>query len=142
MSVIYRRSMAYLDKFVPPKYAPLWNHPADHNEATKPFYLTCRIDAISFAGPKTIFFWSPWFKWGLVIAGLSDVQRPAETVSVSQSAALAVTGIIWSRYCLVITPINYNLCAVNVFVALVGSYQFQRAARQVLGGYAPHLFLL
>ncbi|XP_052119501.1 uncharacterized protein LOC127748754 [Frankliniella occidentalis] len=108
MSVIYRRSMAYLDKFVPPKYAPLWNHPA---------------------GPKTIFFWSPWFKWGLVIAGLSDVQRPVETVSLSQSAALSVTGLIWSRYCLVITPINYNLCAVNVFVALVGTYQAQRALR-------------
>lgn len=28
MAAIYRRSMAYLDKFVPPKYAPLWNHPA------------------------------------------------------------------------------------------------------------------
>ena len=66
---------------------------------------------------------------GLVIAGLSDVQRPVETVSVSQSAALSVTGIIWSRYCLVITPINYNLCAVNVFVALVGTYQTQRALR-------------
>lgn len=111
MSVIYRRSMAYLDKFVPPKYAPLWNHPA---------------------GPKTIFFWSPWFKWGLVIAGLGDLQRPAETVSVPQSLALSVTGLIWSRYTLVITPVNYNLCAVNVFVALLGTYQAQRALRYQL----------
>ncbi|XP_034253362.1 mitochondrial pyruvate carrier 4-like [Thrips palmi] len=111
MSVIYRRSMAYLDKFVPPKYAPLWNHPA---------------------GPKTIFFWSPWFKWGLVVAGLSDLKRPVESVSLPQSLALSVTGLIWSRYCLVITPINYNLCAVNVFVAMVGTYQVQRAARYQL----------
>lgn len=103
--------MAYLDKFVPPKYAPLWNHPA---------------------GPKTIFFWSPWFKWGLVIAGLGDLQRPAETVSVPQSLALSVTGLIWSRYTLVITPVNYNLCAVNVFVALLGTYQAQRALRYQL----------
>lgn len=64
-----------------------------------------------------------------MIAGLSDIKRPVETVSVPQSAALAVTGLIWSRYCLVITPINYNLSAVNVFVALVGTYQTQRAVR-------------
>ncbi|CAI8025179.1 Mitochondrial pyruvate carrier 2 [Geodia barretti] len=44
------------------------------------------------AGPKTIFFWAPTFKWGLVVAGLADVTRPAEKLSLQQSGALAATG--------------------------------------------------
>ncbi|RLU21707.1 hypothetical protein DMN91_006083 [Ooceraea biroi] len=50
------------------------------------------------AGPTTIFFWAPMFKWGLVIAGLGDINRPAHTISLSQTASLMVTGAIWSRY--------------------------------------------
>lgn len=34
------------------------------------------------AGPKTIFFWAPMAKWALVIAGLKDMNRPADKVSV------------------------------------------------------------
>lgn len=64
---------------------------------------------------------------GLVGAGLSDLQRPAETISVSQSGSLAATGFIWSRYCLVIIPKNYSLCAVNVFVGLTQAFQLYRA---------------
>ncbi|XP_049807258.1 uncharacterized protein LOC126249628 [Schistocerca nitens] len=111
MSQLYLRTIAFFDKRVPPKLRPLWEHPA---------------------GPKTIFFWSPFFKWGLVIAGLSDLQRPVETISISQSSALAVTGMIWSRYCLVIIPKNYSLCSVNVFVALTGLYSLSRAIRHQL----------
>jgi hypothetical protein len=71
----------------------LWNHPA---------------------GPKTIFFWAPAMKWGLVIAGLGDLQRPADKLSLPQTFALAMTGMIWSRYSLVITPKNWSLFGVNV----------------------------
>jgi hypothetical protein len=78
------------------------------------------------AGPKTIFFWAPSFKWGLVIAGIADVARPAEKLSMLQSSALAATGTIWSRYSLVIIPKNYNLFAVNVFVAITGYFQLYR----------------
>ncbi|XP_067012942.1 uncharacterized protein [Anabrus simplex] len=106
MSFIYRKTIAFADRFVPPKLQPLWNHPA---------------------GPKTIFFWSPLFKWGLVIAGLGDIQRPAEKLSIPQSAALSATGLIWSRYSLVIIPKNWSLFSVNVFVALTGLYSLGRA---------------
>ncbi|VEN54012.1 unnamed protein product [Callosobruchus maculatus] len=106
MSVIYQKSMAALDKFVPNKLRPLWMHPA---------------------GPKTIFFWAPVFKWGLVIAGIADLQRPADKISVSQCGALLATGVIWSRYSLVIIPKNYSLFSVNVFVALTQCYQMYRA---------------
>ncbi|CAG2062743.1 unnamed protein product, partial [Timema podura] len=51
----------------------------------------------------------------LVIAGLSDLSRPAEKLSVPQSAALSATGLVWSRYSMVIIPKNWSLFSVNVF---------------------------
>jgi len=80
------------------------------------------------AGPKTVFFWAPLMKWALVAAGLKDLARPAEKLSVSQNVALAATGFIWVRYSLVITPINYSLAAVNFFVGLSGLSQLGRIA--------------
>lgn len=106
MSLVYRKAIQVADKFVPQKFRPLWNHPA---------------------GPKTIFFWAPAFKWGLVVAGIGDLNRPADKLSVSQSGALAATGLIWSRYSLVIIPKNWNLFSVNVFVAITSLYQLARA---------------
>lgn len=41
------------------------------------------------AGPKTIFFWAPAMKWSLVIAGLGDIGRPVEKLSLTQNIALA-----------------------------------------------------
>ncbi|KAI8994078.1 UPF0041-domain-containing protein [Trametes punicea] len=78
------------------------------------------------AGPKTVFFWAPLMKWCLVAAGLKDLSRPAEKLSVSQNLALAATGFIWVRYSLVITPINYSLAAVNFFVGSTGLGQLSR----------------
>ncbi|KAI5645839.1 mitochondrial pyruvate carrier 2-like [Phthorimaea operculella] len=106
MSKIYKAIVTVADKVVPSTLRPLWEHPA---------------------GPKTIFFWAPAFKWGLVIAGLSDMTRPAEKLSISQCASLAATGLVWSRYSLVIIPKNYSLFSVNVFVAVTNLYQLNRA---------------
>ncbi|XP_053695065.1 mitochondrial pyruvate carrier 2-like [Sabethes cyaneus] len=105
-SRVYQGIITTADKFVPNALRPLWNHAA---------------------GPKTIFFWAPVFKWGLVVAGLSDLRRPADQLSVSQSASLAATGIIWSRYSLVIIPKNYGLFSVNLFVGLTQLAQLYRA---------------
>ncbi|KAF9467279.1 mitochondrial pyruvate carrier [Collybia nuda] len=80
------------------------------------------------AGPKTVFFWAPLMKWCLVAAGLKDLTRPAEKLSMSQNAALACTGFIWVRYSFVITPVNYSLAAVNFFVGLSGLSQLGRIA--------------
>jgi len=65
-------------------------------------------------------------KWCLVAAGVKDLSRPAENLSVSQNTALAATGLIWVRYSLVITPVNYSLAAVNFFVGLTGLAQLYR----------------
>lgn len=105
MSVIYRALVSSADKVVPQGLRPLWEHPA---------------------GPKTIHFWAPFGKWSLVIAGLADAARPAEKLSLNQSLALAATGAIWSRYSLVITPKNWSLFGVNMFVAATGSSQLYR----------------
>jgi hypothetical protein len=39
---------------------------------------------------------------------------------------LAATGLIWSRYSLVIIPKNYSLLTVNMFVAGTGLMQLSR----------------
>lgn len=46
-------------------------------------------------------------KWGLVLAGISDFARPASALSLTQNGALTATGIIWTRWCLIIKPKNY-----------------------------------
>jgi len=66
---------------------------------------------------------------GLVIAGIGDLTRPADKLSVGQSGALSATGLIWSRYSLVIIPKNWSLFSVNVFVAATALYQFTRALK-------------
>lgn len=65
-------------------------------------------------------------KWCLVAAGLKDLSRPADKISVPQNVALAATGMIWVRYSLVITPVNYSLAAVNFFVGCSGLAQLYR----------------
>ncbi|XP_008433319.1 mitochondrial pyruvate carrier 2b [Poecilia reticulata] len=101
----YHRILDRIEHILPAKLRPLYNHPA---------------------GPKTVFFWAPMFKWGLVMAGLADMTRPADKLSTSQSAVLTATGLIWSRYSLVIIPKNWNLFAVNFFVGSAGASQLYR----------------
>ncbi|XP_039377588.1 mitochondrial pyruvate carrier 2 isoform X1 [Mauremys reevesii] len=80
-------------------------------------------------GPKTVFFWAPVMKWGLVCAGMADMTRPAEKLSTAQSAVLTATGLIWSRYSLVIIPKNWGLFTVNFFVGCAGGSQLFRIWR-------------
>lgn len=61
----------------------------------------------SEVGIKTVHFWAPVMKWCLVIAGISDFARPAEKLSLTQNFALTCTGLIWTRWCLIIKPKNY-----------------------------------
>lgn len=62
-----------------------------------------------------------------MIAGLNDLRRPADQLSIGQCGSLVATGVIWSRYSLVIIPKNYGLFSVNVFVALTQIAQLYRA---------------
>uniref|UniRef100_A0A8C4MKI2 Mitochondrial pyruvate carrier n=1 Tax=Equus asinus TaxID=9793 RepID=A0A8C4MKI2_EQUAS len=104
----YHRVLDKVELMLPEKLRPLYNHPA---------------------GPRTVFFWAPIMKWGLVCAGLADMARPAEKLSTAQSAVLMATGFIWSRYSLVIIPKNWSLFAVNFFVGAAGASQLFRIWR-------------
>merc|ERR1712136_396683 len=75
------------------------------------------------AGPLTIHFWAPTFKWAITLANISDFQRPIEQISLPQQLAVAGTGMIWVRYSTQITPVNYNLMTVIAFMAATGLYQ-------------------
>lgn len=87
------------------RFRDLWNHPA---------------------GPKTIFFWAPTFKWGISLANLGDMQRDPDQVSLPMQIAVTATGVVWSKYSLDVTPKNYNLLAVNAFMACTGFIQLYR----------------
>uniref|UniRef100_A0A7M4FXW9 Mitochondrial pyruvate carrier n=2 Tax=Crocodylus porosus TaxID=8502 RepID=A0A7M4FXW9_CROPO len=104
----YHRLLDRIELKLPPRLRPLYNHPA---------------------GPKTVFFWAPVMKWGLVCAGMADMTRPAEKLSTAQSAVLTATGLIWSRYSLVIIPKNWGLFTVNFFVGCAGGSQLFRIWR-------------
>lgn len=93
---------------LPEKFITLANHPA---------------------GPFTSQFWAPSMKWTLSVSNIMDLNRPVEKVSLAQQSALTATGFIWTRYALVITPVNYNLCAVNCVLAITGSYHLYRKLR-------------
>ncbi|KAK2747152.1 hypothetical protein FQN57_002409 [Myotisia sp. PD_48] len=77
-------------------------------------------------GIKTVHFWAPVMKWVLVLAGLSDMARPAEKLSLTQNGALMCTGAIWTRWCLIIKPRNVLLATVNFFVGCLGFAQVTR----------------
>ncbi|CAK7237804.1 hypothetical protein SEUCBS140593_010136 [Sporothrix eucalyptigena] len=77
-------------------------------------------------GLKTVHFWAPIMKWALVIAGISDLARPAEKLSVTQNVALTATGLIWTRWCLIIKPRNIMLAAANFFLGVAGMVQCAR----------------
>lgn len=123
------------------KFQQFMNHPA--GELLPPFFereselkesLAFSLTRVHGIGPKTVFFWGPMMKWCLVLAGVKDLGRPADKLSVSQNLgelywypaddncaersvliALAATGFIWVRYSFVITPVNYSLAAVCRF---------------------------
>ncbi|KAL8953029.1 MAG: hypothetical protein Q9222_001079 [Ikaeria aurantiellina] len=77
-------------------------------------------------GVKTVHFWAPVMKWGLVLAGISDFYRPPEKLSIVQNLALTATGAIWTRWCFIIKPRNILLAAVNFFLGCVGITQVTR----------------
>ncbi|GKV38735.1 hypothetical protein SLEP1_g46615 [Rubroshorea leprosula] len=87
------------------KLQAFWNHPA---------------------GPKTIHFWAPTFKWGISIANISDFSKPPEKISYPMQAVVACSGLIWARYGMVIIPKNWNLFSVNLTMSVTGMYQLSR----------------
>ena len=66
------------------------------------------------AGPFTVHFWAPMSKWLISGASMMELDRPIEKISLAQYTALTATGLFFSRYALLVSPVNYMLCSVNV----------------------------
>jgi hypothetical protein len=75
--------------------------------------------AAADAGPFTVHFWAPMSKWLISGASFMELDRPTDKISLPQYTALTLTGFFFSRYALLVAPINYTLCSVNI--ALFGS---------------------
>lgn len=77
-------------------------------------------------GPFTIHPWPPMTKLAISGTSLMEFDRPVEKISVAQYSALTFTGLIFSFYGLVVTPINYPLTGVNVLLFLSSIYHLGR----------------
>mmetsp|Transcript_30749 Transcript_30749/g.60441 ORF Transcript_30749/g.60441 Transcript_30749/m.60441 type:complete len:243 (-) Transcript_30749:348-1076(-) len=82
--------------------------------------------ALHKAGPFTIFFWAPNFKYALSINNILDYQKPVEKISTSLTSAMALTGCLFMRWSFVITPVNYSLFLVNALLATTSAYHLGR----------------
>ena len=65
--------------------------------------------AAADAGPFTVHFWAPMSKWMISGASFMELDRPTDKISLAQYSALTATGLFFSRYALLVTPINYTL---------------------------------
>jgi len=70
--------------------------------------------AAADAGPFTVHFWAPMSKWLISGASFLELDRPTDKISLSQYTALTLTGFFFTRYSLLVIPINYTLCSVNI----------------------------
>eukprot|EP00357_Protocruzia_adherens_P035588 CAMPEP_0115006758 /NCGR_PEP_ID=MMETSP0216-20121206/20704_1 /TAXON_ID=223996 /ORGANISM="Protocruzia adherens, Strain Boccale" /LENGTH=132 /DNA_ID=CAMNT_0002373429 /DNA_START=31 /DNA_END=429 /DNA_ORIENTATION=- len=91
-----------------------------------PWPLPIKAFLLHPAGPFTIHFVAPTFKWGITFANISDLKIPAENISTPQQSAILLTGCIWARYATQIKPFNWNLMLCNIFMAGTAAYQLSR----------------
>lgn len=62
----------------------------------------------------------------ITFSNIGDLKKPAEVISTNQQVAILATGVIWTRYSFVVTPVNYNLAIVNIFMGASAAYQLYR----------------
>ena len=74
-----------------------------------------------------MFFWAPAWKWSLVIAGISDLARPAHKLSLNNSLSLVANGAVYTRwYYWAIQPRNAVGASCSLFLCLTGGVQSYR----------------
>ncbi|BFF95230.1 mitochondrial pyruvate carrier 4 [Drosophila madeirensis] len=106
-SLLYSIDVRNADKRVPALLRPFWT---------------------SLTGPQTVFFWCPAVKWSVALAGLCDVlNRQPQLISKNQTLALALSGVVWARWSLVIRPRNYNFMACNAVMSATQALQLCRS---------------
>lgn len=90
--------------------------------------------AAADAGPFTVHFWAPMSKWFISGASFLDLNRPTDKISLPQYSALTATGFFFTRYSLLVTPVNYTLCSVNIALFLSSAWHLTRKLRADYGG--------
>ena len=86
------------------------------------------------AGPFTVHFWAPMSKWLISGASFLDLKRPTDQISIAQYSALTLTGAFFTRYALLVSPVNYLLCSVNIALFLSSAWHL---GRKILADYGP-----
>lgn len=65
-------------------------------------------------GPKTTHFWGPTLNSLFVVQGLYDWNRPAEKISRNMQFILSAYSMLFMRFALRVTPVNYFLFCVHL----------------------------
>lgn len=73
-----------------------------------------------------VHFWAPMSKWMISGASFFDLYRPTEQISLPQYTALTLTGFFFTPYSLLVVPINYTLCSVNIALFLSSGWHLGR----------------
>lgn len=77
-------------------------------------------------GPKTVHFWGPAANWGLVLAAMLDMNKPAEMISGPMTGVLSVYSLLFMRFAWMVTPRNYLLLACHASNEVAQLYQLSR----------------
>ena len=85
--------------------------------------------AAAKAGPFTVHFWAPMSKWLISGASFLDLNRPTDKISIAQYTALTLTGAFFTRYALLVSPVNYVLCSVNIALFVSSAWQLGRKVK-------------
>ncbi|XP_022221373.2 mitochondrial pyruvate carrier 4 isoform X2 [Drosophila obscura] len=108
-SLLYGVVVRNLDKRVPALLRPFWTSPTDGL-----LLGSCRQC--------------------VVLAGLGDLlNRQPHLISKKQTLVLALSGVLWSRWSMVIRPRNYNYMACNAVMSASQTLQLWRSISNDLG---------
>ena len=76
-------------------------------------------------------------KWAFIGINMGEFRKPLNQVMTKQQLGIKVnefssilvafvSGMIWTRYCFVVTPVNYMLGAGSLFLGCSGGFQLYR----------------
>eukprot|EP00271_Cylindrocystis_brebissonii_P013056 TRINITY_DN32611_c0_g1_i1.p1 TRINITY_DN32611_c0_g1~~TRINITY_DN32611_c0_g1_i1.p1 ORF type:complete len:120 (-),score=11.57 TRINITY_DN32611_c0_g1_i1:414-773(-) len=77
-------------------------------------------------GPKTSHFWGPMANWGFVLAGLVDMQKPADMISPNMTSAMCVYSGLFMAFAWQVNPRNYLLLSCHTANESVQLFQLSR----------------
>uniref|UniRef100_A0A8C2GWH3 Mitochondrial pyruvate carrier n=2 Tax=Cyprinus carpio TaxID=7962 RepID=A0A8C2GWH3_CYPCA len=115
----YHRILDRIEHVLPSKLRPIYNHPAgsghswlcrhDTSSRETQYLPVCCVDSHGYISHSNQF-----------------LKKYLNNSNIPVSLTLCYSGLIWSRYSLVIIPKNWNLFAVNFFVGGAGGSQLYR----------------